>query len=454
MKHGARALALGSLTSFMVGLDALVVATALPTIRRQFQVDAADLSWSISAYALAFAAAILSGSTLGDRFGRRGVFIAGVLGFTLASALCALSPSFEWLVAARAMQGLSGGVAVPLALAILTDATPPERRGRALGIWGAATGVAVAAGPLVGGLVVQNLDWQWIFWMNVPIGILIAFVATRLEPGRLSRRRLDLVGVALSTAGVFLIAQALVRGNDAGWADLTIAGGLVLGALTLGGFVLWERHIPHPMMPSGMFGITGFAAGCLASFVMTAGLYGTAYLTSQYLQLGLGLDPLGVGLGLLPWTGLALVISPIAGRLSDRIGDGPLIALGLGLQGAGFVLIALVSVEARTYPAMIAPLILSGIGVAIAFPTVTTAVMRTVSPEQAAVASGMSNTFRQVGAVFGVAIGVAVFSAVGSFQSAETFSAGYRPAVLVLGILGVAGAATGLFIRPAPTPPS
>jgi EmrB/QacA subfamily drug resistance transporter len=443
----SRALVLGALTSFMVGLDALVVTTALPTIRRDFAVDAADLSWSVNAFALAFAAAILTGSALGDRYGRRRVFIVGILGFTLASALCALSPTFGWLVAARALQGLGGGVAVPLALAMLTDATPPERRGRVLGIWGAVTGIAVAAGPLIGGLVVQNLDWQWIFWMNLPIGLVVAVAATGLPEGRGIRRRLDVIGVASSTIGVFLISQGLIRGNGVGWGDPTVSGGIAVGIVALVGFAIWERRTAHPLMPPGMFRIAGFAAGCIATFVLTAGLFGMAYLTSQYLQLGLGLDPFGVGLGLLPLTGLALIVSPIAGRLADRVGEGPLVAVGLALQGTGFVLIALVAVDAGTYSAMIAPLIIAGIGIAIAFPTVTTAVMRAVAPDQAAVASGMSNTFRQVGAVFGVAVAVATFTAFGSLDSPGAFAAGYRPAMLVLGILALAAAATGFFMR-------
>ncbi|HEU4425605.1 MAG TPA: MFS transporter, partial [Pilimelia sp.] len=229
------ALALGSLTSFLVGLDALVVATALPTLHQEYGGGVEVLGWTVDAYQLAFAASILTGATLGDRFGRRQMFVCGVLVFTAASALCALSPTVEVLLAARAAQGVGGGLAVPLSVALIIDAVTPQERGRALGLWGAVTGVAVAAGPLVGGAVVEGLAWQWIFWLNVPVGALLAALAWwRIhESARSFTGRVDLAGVVLATAGVFAIAQALIRGESAGWTSASVAGGLLGGALIL-----------------------------------------------------------------------------------------------------------------------------------------------------------------------------------------------------------------------------
>src|SRR6266540_60766 len=257
-------LALGSFTSFLVGLDALVVATALPTLHQEYGGGVEVLGWTVNAYQLAFAALILTGSTLGDRFGRRRMFIVGVVVFTAASVLCAISPTVEALVAARVAQGVGGGLAVPLSLALIIDAVPPHARGRALGVWGAVTGVAVAAGPLVGGAVVEGLAWQWIFWLNVPVGILIAGSA-RWKIGESARAftgRVDLVGLALATAGVFAVAQALIRGDGAGWSSASVVGGLLVGVVILLGFVVWERRTQYPMMPMALFANRGLTAGC------------------------------------------------------------------------------------------------------------------------------------------------------------------------------------------------
>lgn len=441
-------LILGSFTSFLVGLDALVVTTALPTLHQEFGAGVEGLSWTVNAYELAFAASILTGSTLGDRFGRRRLYVVGLVVFTIASALCAISPNVESLIAARALQGIGGGIAVPLALALITDATPPQRRGQALGVWGAITGVAVAIGPLVGGAIVDGLAWQWIFWLNVPVGIAVAVLASRrIGDGYRAFGRIDPVGLGLATAGVFGIAQALIRGNGAGWASASIVGGLIGGAAALALFVAWERRTPHPMMPTTLFASRGFTGGCVASFVLMAGVFGLGFLTAQYLQLALHNRPLDVGLRLLPATGLALVLSPIAGRLTDRIGERPLVMLGLGLQALGLVLIGTLVTATSGYPTVIGPLFVTGAGIAIAFPTVTTAVMRSVSPAEAGVASGISNTFRQVGAVFGVATAAAIFASQGSYGTPSEFVDGYRPAFIALGILCAAGILAGAVIR-------
>lgn len=446
-------LLLGSFTSFLVGLDALVVATALPTLHEEYGGGVEALSWTVNAYQVAFAASILTGSSLGDRFGRRRMFVIGLAVFTVASVLCALSPNTGLLIASRAAQGIGGGIAVPLALALITDATPPQQRGKALGIWGALTGVAVAAGPLVGGAVVEGLAWQWIFWLNVPVGIAIAVLTLGkiARDQRLRTGRIDPIGLALATLGVLAVAQALIRGNTDDWSSPAIVGSLIGGGAALVLFVVWERRTAHPMMPMTLFAHRGFTAGCLASFALMAGVFALGFLTAQYLQLALHHNPLGVGVRLLPATALALVLSPIAGRLADRVGDRSLMTLGLALHGLGLLLIGVLVTSTSSYGTIIGPLFVTGAGIAIAFPTVTTAVMRSVPSTQTALASGISNTFRQVGAVFGVALAAAMFSIYGDFRTPAEFVAGYSPALASVGALCIAAALVGAAIgRSAP----
>jgi EmrB/QacA subfamily drug resistance transporter len=436
-------LLLACLASFLVGLDALVVATALPTLHQEYGGGVASLSWTVNAYQLAFAASILTGATLGDRLGRRRVFVGGVVVFVAASAMCALSPSLSVLIAARSLQGIGGGVAVPLTLALIADSTPAGSRGKAMGIWGAVTGLAVATGPIVGGAIVEGLAWQWIFWLNVPVGLFIAVAARRTLSERIHdrRRRADSAGLLLSTGGVFAIAQALIRADGTGWTSPSVAGGLLLGLSALAGFVVVERRISDAMMPQELFGNRGFSIGCIAGFAVMAGVFGFGFLAAQYLQLALGNSPFGVGLRLLPATGLALVLSPLAGRLSDRVGPLPLIFVGLTLQGGGLVLAGVVVTTASGYASVVVPWLFIGAGIAIAFPTVAAAVLRSVSPQQTSVASGVSNTFRQVGAVFGVAIAAAVFAANGNYGTSASFVAGFRPAFAALGAVCLIGAA-------------
>ncbi|WP_281394612.1 DHA2 family efflux MFS transporter permease subunit [Nonomuraea muscovyensis] len=441
-------LVLASFASFMVGLDVLVVTTALPTLHEQLGAGVAGLGWTVNAYELGFAAFILTGAALGDRFGRRKLFVIGILLFTLSSAFCAMSTSIETLIAARGLQGVGGGIAIALALAVITDATPPQERGAAFGVWGAISGVAVAAGPLVGGLIIQGFAWQWIFWLNVPVGIvLVALSMVKIAETRGSVRGIDLLGLLLSTIGVFGIAQSLIRGGEAGWTSPTVLAGFIGGALALVLFVVWETRARSPMMPVGMFRNLSFTGGCLTSFVLAAALYGNGFVFAQYLQLAEGNDPLGVGIRLLPWVGLALFISPIAGKMADSMGERPLVIVGLLLHGIGFLAIALMASAGMGYGPMIIPLLLAGVGVAIAFPTVASAVMRSVSPMEVGMAAGVSNTIRQVGAVFGVAAVAAIFTAQGGYGTAERFISGFTPATIALSVITFAGVLAALIIR-------
>ncbi|MDF1489652.1 MFS transporter [Tessaracoccus caeni] len=427
-----------SLASFMVGLDALVVTTVLPNIRHDFGTGIDNLSWVVNAYALAFAVSILAGSMLGDRFGRRRMLTVGVALFALASALCALAPTLGVLVAARTVQGAAGGVCVPLALAIVTAATPAERRGKVIGIWGAITGIAVAIGPLIGGLVAQGLAWQWVFWLNLPVAAVILILARRIPADAPQTGRADLLGLALATLGIALVTHALARVSPASLSDASLWGEVVAGLVLVVGFARWERRAAAPLVPPALFRHDGFLAACIAMAALGAGLFGTAYLLAQYIQAAITPDPLGVGLALLPWTGLAVLVAPVVGRLSDKIGEAPLLALGLALQSLGAILLAVTA--STNYTAILVPLIVSGLGVAIAFPASATALMRTVPAPAITVASGVGNAFRQVGAALGIAVAVAVFAfSGGGLAHPDTAITGFQPAMLALAGFGLIG---------------
>jgi EmrB/QacA subfamily drug resistance transporter len=444
-----RTVILASVTAFMVGLDVLVIMTALPTLLQTLRANATDLGWTVSAYEIGFAASILTSSALGDRYGRRLVFVAGVAVFTLGSAWCALSSAFGigMLIMARAFEGIGGGTAMALGLAVITVVTPPAKRGTAFGIWGAIMGIAVAVGPLVGGGIIDALSWQWIFWLNVPIGIvLIVLSLAFIEESKGDLRSLDPVGLILATAAILLILQALLSAGSVPWSDPTIIGGFALGLVALYAFLHWESRCAHPMMPLTMFRNRRFAGGCFASFALGAGLYGNAFIFAQYLELVVGANSFGVGLRLLPWVALAPVVAPLAGVLADRVGERPLITAALAMFGLAFFAIGLLVMSGHTYATLIIPLLVAGTGVAAAFPTTATAVMRSVEPGRFAVASGVSNTIRQCGAAFGVAVAVAMFSTFGGYGSGPQFFDGFGAAVEVLAGVTLLGVIPALMI--------
>jgi EmrB/QacA subfamily drug resistance transporter len=442
---------LASVTAFMVGLDVLVIMTALPTLLQTLRATASDLGWTVSAYEIGFAASILTSSALGDRYGRRAVFVAGVAIFTAGSAWCALSSAsgIGMLIVARAFEGIGGGTSMALGLAIITAVTPPAKRGTAFGIWGAIMGMAVAFGPMVGGVILRYLSWQWIFWVNVPIGvILIALSMVSIKETRGDVRRLDLIGLTLATAAILLILQALIRGGSVPWSDPSIIVGLVAGICALLAFLHWERRCSHPMIPLTMFRNRRFAGGCFASFALGAGLYGNAFIFAQYLQLAVGANSFGVGLRLLPWVAAGPVVAPLAGVLADKIGERPIITAALAMFAAAFFAIGPLVMSGHTYAVLIVPLLVAGTGVAAAFPSTATAVMRSVDPGRFATASGVSNTIRQAGAAFGVAVAVAMFSTFGGYGSGPQFFDGFGAAVITLAAVTLLGVIPALIIPP------
>ena len=436
-----------SLALFMVVLDNLVVSTALPVIRVDLGASLEELEWTVNAYTLTFAVLLLTGAALGDRFGRRRVFAAGLALFTVASAAAALAPTMDALIVARAIQGIGGAIVTPLTLTILSEAFPRERRGLALGAWSGIAGLAVASGPLVGGAVVDGISWQWIFWLNVPIGILLVPLAIGLlRDSRGPVDRLDLPGLALASAGLLGLVWGLVHGNGDGWTSPQIVGSLTAGALLTAAFVAWEMRASAPMLPVRFFRDRAFAAAQGASLLMYFGMFGSIFLLTQFLQTVQGHSPLGAGLRVLPWTAMPMIVAPIAGALSDRIGGRPLMAGGLALQAVGLGWLAAVSTPSVPYTSLVVPFILSGAGMAMFFAPVANVVLSSVRPNEEGQASGANNAIRELGGVFGVAVLASVFAHYGGYGTPQSFVDGLTPAIWVGAVVVTGGSVISLAI--------
>jgi len=438
-------LALSALASFMVVLDMLVVATALSTIQRDLGASLEDLEWTVNAYTLTFAVLLMTAAALGDRLGRRRVFAAGLALFAAASAACALASSVGALIAARAVQGAGAATVMPLALALLNAAFPPQRRGWALGVYASVTGLAAVLGPVLGGAVAQGIAWQWIFWLNVPIGLLaVPLVLARVPEGFGPAAALDLPGLALAGAAALGLVWGLVRASTAGWASAETVAALLAGLLATAAFIRREQRAPAPMLPLRLFGSRAFSAGNAAVFLVNAALTGAIFFTAQFLQVTLGHRPLGAGLGLLPWGIAPLLIAPRAGALADRIGERALTLAGTLLMAAGLGWLALVSAPGVGYVALAVPITVAGAGLALAVPAITKSVVSLVAPQDVGKASGTYTTLRQLGGAFGVAVLSAAFATRGGYGSPQAFSDGYVPAIAVAAVLALAATAAGL----------
>jgi len=444
-------LAITSVALFMVSLDNLVVTTAIPVIRRDLHATISQLEWTVNAYTLTFAVLLLTGAALGDRFGRRRLFAFGLLLFTGASAAAALSTSANSLDLARALQGVGGAIVTPLTLTILSAAVPRNRRGLALGIWGGVGGLAIALGPLVGGAIVDGISWHWIFWVNVPIGLVLAPLAlARLEETRGVDSSLDLRGLVLASSGLLGIVWGLVRGNAHGWTSAGVVVPIVIGALLVAAFVVWETRAVSPMLPMQFFRDRTFALTNVASLLMFFGMFGSIFLLAQFFQTVQGMSPLQSGLRILPWTAMPIFVAPIAGALSDRIGGQRLMTAGLVLQSAGLIWIAAVTGITTPYSSLVLPFILSGGGMALFFAPVANVVLSSVRPEHEGKASGANNAIRELGGVFGVAVLASVFAHLGGYRTAATFVHGTSTAVYVGGGIVALAAVASSLIRSRP----
>lgn len=439
-------LALTSAGSLMAVLDAMVVASALNTMRVDLNASMEALEWTMNAYSLSFAVLLLTGAALGDRFGRARMFVAGLVLFVAASVACALAGSVGWLIAARAVQGAGAALIMPIAMALLSATFPSQERARALGIFSGVTGLALIVGPVLGGAIAQGAAWQWIFWINIPIGLIVIPLAYRRIPESFGAgTAIDGTGVVLVTGAALGLVFGLMQGNVAGWGSGEVLGALGAGLLLAACFVAWELRARQPMVPMRLFRSRAFSSGVGACFLYSAGMYGVLFFLPQFLQTAQGYGPLGAGLRLLPWTAMLFVVAPVAGNLVNRIGERPLIVAGLILQAVGMSWIALIAAPDLAFSKLIAPLILSGAGVSMAMPAAQNAVLNSVARTEVGKASGIFNMFRFLGGVTGIAIAVAVFAATGGFGSANAFTAGFVAATGVSAILSLLGAVAGLW---------
>ncbi|QNE20304.1 MFS transporter [Kribbella qitaiheensis] len=448
-------LALTSIGSVMVALDVLVVAAALTTIRQDLGASMEQLEWTVNAYSLSFAMLLMTAAAIGDRLGRRRTFAAGLALFTVASIGCALATSVPSLIAARTLQGAGAAMVMPLAMGLLGAAFPAERRGWAIGVFSGITGLAVLGGPMIGGAVTQGLAWQWIFWINVPVGVLaIPLVLRRIPESRGPVRRLDPRGATLITLAVLGLVWGVVRGAVAGWTSPEVVGSFVLGALLLLGFLAWEKRAAEPMVPLSFFRVRAFSAGNTAGFFLSAALFSAVFFVAQFMQAVLGSGPLKAGLQLLPWTATLFVVAPIAGRLVDRIGERPIVVVGLVLNAIGMAWIGLVADPGVHYISLVPPMIVAGCGISMAMPATQSASIGSLPREAVGIASGIYGMTRQLGGAVGVAILAAVFATNGGYGSPASFSAGFTRALVVCGVLSLAGALAGLGIAVRRTEPS
>ena len=432
-----------ALALFMTALDNLVVTTALPVIKADLGASLAQLEWTVNAYTLAFAVLLLTGAALGDRFGRKRVFLVGLTVFTGGSAAAALAPSGDLLVIARAIQGIGAAIVTPLTLTLLSAAVPPERRGLALGAWGGISGLAIAIGPVVGGAIIEGLNWHWIFWLNVPLGIVVLLMAAlRLTESRGPVSRLDLPGLGLASAGLFALVWALVHGNGEGWTSTGIVVAFVAAAVLIACFVIRETRTTEPMLPLRFFRSRQFSAVNVVSFVMSFGVFGSIFLLAQFFQIVQGYTPLQAGIRTLPWTAMPILVAPLAGLAMGRVSGRALLATGMALMTVGLAWIAAVASPTVEYVRLVPAFIFAGTGMSLFFAPTASLVLAAVRPAEEGQASGANNAIREIGGVFGVAILASIFSAAGGYTSPQAFVNGLIPAVW----LGAAVLAVGTLV--------
>ena len=446
-------LAITSVAVFMVTLDNLVVTTAIPVIREDLHASLSGLQWTVNAYTLTFAVLLLTGAALGDRFGRRRLLAIGIAIFTAASAAAALAPSILALDVARALQGVGGAIVMPLTLTVLSAAVPAGRRGVALASGAASVVSPSRSGRSSAARSSAGISWHWIFWLNVPIGLLLVpFIRLRLEETRGPVSSFDLLGLGLASGGLVGIVWGLVRANEVGWTSPQIIGAFILGGALLVSFVAWELRTEHPMLPMRFFRNRTFALANIASLFMFFGMFGSIFFISQFFQAVQGLSPFQSGLRILPWTAMPMLVAPIAGAVSDRIGGHRLMGAGLALQAIGLAWIAVVSTPTTPYAEFIGAFALSGIGMALFFAPVANVILSSVRREEEGQASGANNAIRELGGVFGVAVLAAVFAGKGGYGSGQQFVDGMNPAVVIGAALVAVGAIAAFAIRRSPQP--
>jgi EmrB/QacA subfamily drug resistance transporter len=436
---------------FMIMLDNTVVNVALPSIQRDLGVGLSELEWIVSGYALTFAALMLIGGKLADAYGRRLLFVVGIAVFTLASLACGLSTSGEMLIAARVAQGVGAAFMNPATLSIIAATFPPRQRGTAIGIWAGVSALALAIGPLVGGLLTQHASWNWIFFVNVPVGILgIAASFLLIDESRdPTHERLDLPGLATSAVGLFALTYGLIEANSYGWGSARIVGAFVVAAVTLVGFVLLERHQRAPMLDLTLFRNRTYAGANLVVLLVALAMFGVFFFVSLYMQNVLGFSAVEAGAAFLPMTILIILVAPIAGRVSDRSGSRGLITAGMLLVAGQLLYFSRLTADSSFW-VLLPGLILGGVGMAMTMPSSTAAATRAVPVEQAGVGAAVLNAFRQVGGSIGIALMGAIMAAqLADPPTVDSFMRGFEQALLVAAGIAIAGAiVAAVLIRP------
>jgi EmrB/QacA subfamily drug resistance transporter len=429
-----------SLPMFMATLDNLVVTSALPVIARDLTASIEDLQWVVNAYTLTFATMMLMAVALGDRFGRRRIFLAGIVVFTVASALSALATEPWMLIAARAVQGVGAAALMPLSLTLLAGTVSERLRPAAIGIWGGIAGLGVALGPLIGGAVVQGWNWQAIFWLNVPLGIISVPLVLLALPNSFGERvRADVVGLLLAGLGLLGLVYGIVRGNPVGWDSFEVVGSLVAGGVLLVAFVIWESRTPAPLLPLRLFRDRSFTVANLVGITFSFGIFGAIFILIQFLQVVQGHTPLEAGVLTMPWTLAPMVVAPLTGLLSPRTGTRLPIFIGLVFLTGAMLWIALTLSATEPYSEMWPAFAVAGIGMGLVFAPSSTAVLANMVPADHAKASGTNSTLREIGVALGVAVLTAVFTGAGGTLTPTGYVDAAIPAVFVgAGVLGLA----------------
>ena len=421
-----------SLPMFMATLDNLVMTSALPIIRVRLDAGIDELEWFVNAYSLCFATFMLMAAALGDRFGRRTIFVAGIAIFTIASTLSALSTQPWQLIATRALQGVGASALLPLSLTLLVGSVPRARRALAIGVWGGISGLGIALGPLIGGAVLQGWDWQAIFWINVPVGILaIPLVLAALPNSRGARVKADVLGVLLVGLGVLGVVYGLVRGNAAGWSSVEVLGALVSGAVVLMIFVLWQRRAAEPLLPLRLFRDRSFSVANAVGISFSFGIYGSIFILIQFLQIVQGKTPLAAGVETMPWTLAPMVIAPLAGLYGSRVGVRNLLMVGLALESIAMFWLAAELKPDVQYSALVGPFLCAGIGMGLIFAPSTTALLTNITELDRAKASGTYATLREIGVALGIAVLTSVFTGAGGQLTPTGYVHAAIPAITV-----------------------
>jgi EmrB/QacA subfamily drug resistance transporter len=437
---------------FMIMLDNTVVNVALPSIQRDLGADLSELEWIVAGYALTFAALMLTGGKLADLLGRRLIFVVGLVIFIGASLACGLADNGEFLIGARIVQGAGAALMNPATLSIISATFPPHQRGMAIGIWAGVSALALAIGPLVGGLLTEHIHWSWIFFVNVPVGILaiaasFAFIDESKDMSEVQRP--DLPGLISSGVGLFALTYALIEANTYGWTSGRILAAFVVAAIALVVFVLLERHQHVPMLDLSLFRNRTFAGANFVILLVALAMFGVFFFVSLYMQNILGFSAVETGAAFLPLTVLIILIAPIAGKTSDRVGSRALMTAGMVLIGAQLLYFSTLGVDA-TFWNLLPGLLIGGVGMALTMTPSTAAAVRAVPVDKAGVGSAVLNAFRQVGGSLGIAIlGAIMANEIGDSRSPEAFVDGFSTALRVAALIAFAGAVVAVaLVRP------